>query len=402
MIDTNINYDVIIVGAGPVGLSFACSLIDLNLKVLIIDRSDLSSISNPNPDGRETALTHNSLKILKKLGVWDFIDQDKVSPLREAKVFDGDSESLLNFAASKSSIDALGYLVPSHLIRQALYQKVSSFENLSIITDLTVDSVETDNLVGQVTLSDGQILKSSLIVAADSRFSEIRRKMGIESTMKDFSKVMIITRVSHEKEHNQIALECFNYGHTLALLPLNGNISSVVLTVPTDEADDMLNMSKDKFCSFVSKGFNNSLGEMKQIGERFSYPLVGVYAQKFRSTRFALIGDAAVGMHPVTAHGFNLGLRGQDILSKSISKSLKIRKDIGSDDVLREFENKQIHLSRLMYFGTNGVVSLFTNDDAKAKQIRKLVLKFADRFPPIKSLITKHLTESKKSNLIPF
>ena len=88
MIDTNINYDVIIVGAGPVGLSFACSLIDLNLKVLIIDRSDLSSISNPNPDGRETALTHNSLKILKKLGVWDFIDQDKVSPLREAKVFD--------------------------------------------------------------------------------------------------------------------------------------------------------------------------------------------------------------------------------------------------------------------------------------------------------------------------
>ena len=402
MIDTNINYDVIIVGAGPVGLSFACSLIDLNLKVLIIDRSDLSSISNPNPDGRETALTHNSLKILKKLGVWDFIDQDKVSPLREAKVFDGDSESLLNFAASKSSIDALGYLVPSHLIRQALYQKVSSFENLSIITDLTVDSVETDNLVGQVTLSDGHILKSSLIVAADSRFSEIRRKMGIESTMKDFSKVMIITRVSHEKEHNQIALECFNYGHTLALLPLNGNISSVVLTVPTDEADDMLNMSKDKFCSFVSKGFNNSLGEMKQIGERFSYPLVGVYAQKFRSTRFALIGDAAVGMHPVTAHGFNLGLRGQDILSKSISKSLKIRKDIGSDDVLREFENKQIHLSRLMYFGTNGVVSLFTNDDAKAKQIRKLVLKFADRFQPIKSLITKHLTESKKSNLIPF
>ena len=396
------NYDVVIVGAGPAGLSLACSLIDLNLKVMIIERSDLSSISNPKPDGRETALTHNSLKILKKLGVRDFIDKNKVSPLREAKVFDGDSEPLLNFAASKSSIDALGYLVPSHLIRYALYQKVSSFENLSIISGISVDSVETDNLVGKVTLSDGQILKSSLVVAADSRFSEIRRKMGIESTMKDFSKVMIITRVSHEKNHNQIALECFNYGHTLALLPLNGNISSVVLTVPTDEADDMLNMEEEKFCSFASKGFNNSLGEMRQIGERFSYPLVGVYAQKFRSTRFALIGDAAVGMHPVTAHGFNLGLRGQDILSRSISKALKIRKDIGSDEVLREFENKQIYLSRLMYFGTNGVVSLFTNDDAKARKLRKLVLMFSNRFPPIKSLITKHLTESKKSNLIPF
>ena len=400
--NTNNNYDVIIVGAGPAGLSFACSLIDLNLKVLIVEKSTLPSIANPKPDGRETALTHNSLKVLQKLGVWDLIDQSKVSPLKEAKVFDGDSDSLLNFAANKSSIDALGYLVPNHLIRNALYTKASKSENLTIINELSVESVNTNFFSGKVSLSDGQIFESKLIVAADSRFSEIRRKMGIESIMKDFSKVMIITRVSHEKDHNQIALECFNYGHTLALLPLNGNISSVVLTVPTDEAEQMLNMNPEKFCKFASEGFNGSLGEMEQIGERFSYPLVGVYAQKFRSTRFALIGDAAVGMHPVTAHGFNLGLRGQDILSKSISKALNTGRDIGSNEVLRDFENKQIHLSRLMYFGTNGVVSLFTNDDAKAKKLRKLVLKFADQFPPIKSLITKHLTESKKSNLIPF
>ena len=399
---TTTNYDVIIVGAGPTGLSFACSLINLNLKVLLVERSNLSSISKPKPDGRETALTHNSLKILQKLGVWGLIDQSKVSPLKEAKVFDGDSDSLLNFAANKSSIHPLGYLVPNHLIRLALFQKFSQSDNLSIINELSVDSVETTISGGKVTLSDGQIFDSKLIVAADSRFSEIRRKMGIESIMKDFSKVMIITRVSHEKDHNQVALECFNYGHTLALLPLNGNISSVVLTVSTDEAEHMLSMDPEKFCKFASDGFNGALGEMKQIGDRFSYPLVGVYAQKFRSKRFALIGDAAVGMHPVTAHGFNLGLRGQDILSKSITKALNTGKDIGSDEVLRDFENKQIHLSRLMYFGTNGVVSLFTNDDAMAKQIRKLVLKFADRFPPIKSLITKHLTESKKSNLIPF
>jgi ubiquinone biosynthesis UbiH/UbiF/VisC/COQ6 family hydroxylase len=396
------NYDVIIVGAGPAGLSFACSLIGLNLNILIIEKSIHESISNPKPDGRETALTHNSLKILQNQGVWDLIDQKSVSPLKEAKVFDGDSDSLLNFAANKSSIDALGYLVPSHLIRLALYQKASSAENLTIINENSVESVSTSISGAEVTLSNEETVTSKLVVAADSRFSEIRRKMGISSTMKDFSKVMIITRVSHEKDHGQTALECFNYGHTLALLPLNGNISSVVLTVPTDEADEMLNMDKEKFCKLASDGFNGSLGLMKQIGERYSYPLVGVYAQKFRSTRFALIGDAAVGMHPVTAHGFNLGLRGQDILASAIAKALKSGLDIGSDAVLREFESKQIHLSRLMYFGTNGVVSLFTNDDAKAKQIRKLVLKFADRFPPVKSLITKHLTESKKSNLIPF
>ena len=395
-------FDIVIIGAGPAGLSFACSLAEQNLDILIVEKSPISSINNPEPDGRETALTHNSLKILQKMGVWNLIDESKVSPLKEAKVFDGDSESLLNFDTKKSKIDALGYLVPNNLIRLALFQKASKSNNLTFINDLSVDDINTNKSVAKITLSNGDSIKSKLIVAADSRFSEIRRKMGISSIMKDFSKVMIITRVSHEKPHNHVALECFNYGHTLALLPLNGDISSVVLTVPTHQADEILDMEEEKFCEMSSKGFFGKLGQMKQIGKRYSYPLVGVYAQKFRSTRFALIGDAAVGMHPVTAHGFNLGLRGQDILASSIIKAIMSGNDIGSNIVLKEFENKQIHLSRLMYFGTNGVVSLFTNDDASTKKIRKLVLKFANRFPPVKSLITKHLTESKKSNLIPF
>ena len=398
----NENYDVVVVGAGPAGLSFACSMANTDLKVLVVERSSLKVISEPEPDGREIALTHNSLKILKKIGVWNFIDEADVSPLKEAKVFDGDSDALLNFDTNKSSIEALGYLVPNYLIRRALFKKAAQIENVNIQYDISVEDVKTSSNVANIVLSNKMIIKSKLIVAADSRFSEIRRKMGVPSMMKDFSKVMIIARVSHENSHNQTALECFKYGHTLALLPLNGNVSSVVLTVSTDQSEDILKMDKENFCDFASKGFNNKLGSMKQIGDRHSYPLVGVFSQKLQTNRFALIGDAAVGMHPVTAHGFNLGLRSQDILSNSITKAFNSGVDIGSNSVLREYENKQIYLSKLMYFGTNGIVSLFTNDDAKVKKIRKLVLKFANRFPPVKSLITKHLTESKKSNLIPF
>jgi len=396
------DYDIVVIGGGPVGLSFACSMSGLNLNVLLVEKSSLKSISKPKPDGREKALTHHSRKILIKLGVWALIDEDKVSPLKEAKVFDGGSDSLLNFDAKKSAIEALGYLVPNHLIRAALYERVLQVENVTILNELMVDGVSTTSIGAEVSLSNGKTIKSKLVVAADSRFSEIRRKMGIPSVMKDFSKVMITTRMSHDKAHNHIALECFNYGHTLALLPLNGNMSSVVLTVPTDRLDEMLDLNEEKFNEMASDGFDGKLGQMKQIGDRHSYPLVGVYAQKFRATRFALIGDAAVGMHPVTAHGFNLGLRGQDLLSLSISRALNSGLDIGADAVLKEFERKQIIISRLMYFGTNGIVSLFTNDDAAIKQVRKLVLKFANRFPPVKALITQHLTESKKSNLIPF
>ena len=396
------DYDIVIIGGGPAGLSFACSMAGLDLNILLVEKSALKSISKPKPDGREIALTHHSRKILIKLGVWALIDEAKVSLLKEAKVFDGGSDSLLNFDAKKSAIEALGYLVPNHLIRAALFERASQAENVTILNELMVDGVNTTNTGAEVSLSNGKTIKSKLVVAADSRFSKIRRKMGIPSVMKDFSKVMITTRMSHEKAHNHVALEYFNYGHTLALLPLNGNVSSFVLTVPTDKLDEMLDLDEEKFNEMASAGFDGKLGQMKQIGDRHSYPLVGVYAQKFRATRFALIGDAAVGMHPVTAHGFNLGLRGQDLLSLSISRALNNGLDIGADAVLKEFERKQINLSRLMYFGTNGIVSLFTNDDVAIKQLRKLVLKFANRFPPVKALITQHLTESKKSNLIPF
>ena len=309
------DYDIVVIGGGPAGLSFACSMTSLDLNVLLVEKSTLQSISKPKLDGREIALTHHSRKILIKLGVWTLIDKAEVSPLKEAKVFDGDSVPLLNIDAKKSAIEALGYLVPNHLIRAALFEKASQAENLTILNELTVDGVSTSSLGAEVSLSNGKTIRSKLVVAADSRFSEIRRKMGIPSVMKDFSKVMITTRMSHEKAHNHIALEYFNYGHTLALLPLNCNVSSVVLTVSTDRLNEILDLDEEKFNEMASDGFHGKLGKMKQIGDRHSYPLVGVHAHKFRATRFALIGDAAVGMHPVTAHGFNLGLRGQDLLS---------------------------------------------------------------------------------------
>jgi len=396
------DYDIVIIGGGPVGLSFACSMIKSKLKVLLVEKAPLSAVANPQADGREIALTHQSRKVLTELGVWSLINQDEVSPLKEAKVFDGDSPSLLSFNTNKSAIDALGYLVPNQLIRKALFERAAHADNIDIINEISVEDASTSIDKAIIELSDGRKIEAKLIVAADSRFSAIRRKMGIPSLMRDFSKVMITARMAHEKPHNHVALECFNYGHTLALLPMNGDISSVVLTVPANKATEMLNLSEDDFNALAAKGFNNKLGAMKQVGERHSYPLVGVHAQRFKANRFALIGDAAVGMHPVTAHGFNLGLRGQNILAESVYEALDKGGDIGASTVLTRFEKKQINLTRLMFFGTNGIVALFTNDDAIAKQVRRFVLKFADKFPPVKALITQHLTESKKSNLLPF
>jgi len=395
-------YDIVIIGGGPAGLSFACSMIEADVKVLVVEKSNIDAIANPQADGREIALTHLSLKILKKLGVWDLINQAEVAPLREAKVFDGDSPSLLNFKSDDSSIEALGYLVPNYQVRQALYQRVQQADNITLMTEAMVDNVEYLEDHSAVLFADGTIINAKLVIAADSRFSNIRRKVGIPALMKDFSKVMIVTKMEHEKTHNNIALECFDYGQTLALLPMVGNASSIVLTVTTNKAQAMLDMSETDFNAKITKDFRSELGQMTQSGERHSYPLVAVHAQTFIADRFALIGDAAVGMHPVTAHGFNLGLRGQDILATLIKEACAHGQDIGSASLLKLFEKKHINLTRLMFFGTNGIVALFTNDAPVIKQVRRFVLKFAEHFPPIKYLISNHLTEAKKNKFFPF
>ncbi len=395
-------YDIVIIGGGPAGLSFACSMIEADVKVLVVEKSNIDAIANPQTDGREIALTHLSLKILKKLGVWDLIDHAQVAPLREAKVFDGDSPSLLNFKSDDSSIEALGYLVPNYQVRKALYQRVQQADNITLMTEAMVDNVEYLEDHSAVLFADDTTINAKLVIAADSRFSNIRRKVGIPALMKDFSKVMIVTKMEHENTHNNIALECFDYGQTLALLPMVGNASSVILTVSTNKAQAMLDMSEADFNAKITKDFRGELGQMTQSGERHSYPLVAVHAQTFIADRFALIGDAAVGMHPVTAHGFNLGLRGQDILATLIKEACAHGQDIGSASLLKLFEKKHINLTRLMFFGTNSIVALFTNDAPVIKQVRRFVLKFAEHFPPIKYLISNHLTEAKKNKFLPF
>ncbi|HAZ34219.1 MAG TPA: FAD-dependent hydroxylase, partial [Gammaproteobacteria bacterium] len=195
------------------------------------------------------------------------------------------SPSLLNFKSDDSSIEALGYLVPNYQVRQALYQRVQQADNITLMTEAMVDNVEYLEDHSAVLFADGTTINAKLVIAADSRFSSIRRKMGIPALMKDFSKVMIVTKMEHENTHNNIALECFDYGQTLALLPMVGNASSVVLTVTTDKSQAMLDMSETDFNAKITKDFRGELGQMTQSGERHSYPLVAVHAQTFIANR---------------------------------------------------------------------------------------------------------------------
>ncbi len=388
------NKNLIIIGAGPASLSLALSLKNADIKIIIIEKLDQESIANPKMDGRDIALTHFSKSILSELDIWGNIDSDQISPIKEAKVLNGDSPYTLhfNYHESKHPVDALGYLVPNYLIRQALYEKVQHQKNVNLITSTSISEIQTDHATASVTLDTGEILSADLVVAADSRFSTTRRSMGISASMQDFGRTIIVCRMQHSLSHHHTAYECFQYGRTIAVLPLTGNQSSIVVTVPANQANQILSMNEDTFNHYIQQGLNNRFGHMTLITDRYSYPLVAVYADKFVSTRFALLGDAAVGMHPVTAHGFNLGLQGQQTLSTLVQTALNQNQDIGSQKLLEKYQSKHRRVSKPIYLGTNAIVKLYTNDLLPAKLLRKGLLHFSNRFPPIKQSITRQLT----------
>ena len=388
------NYDVIIIGAGPAGLSFARSLADTGLQIAILEKNSLIDLQKPNEDGREIALTHLSVRLMKELGAWDRIDPEFIAPIKSARVLNGNSSYTLDFTRPSADMEALGYLIPNHLIRQAFYEEVAQMRNVTLLTDTTVSDVHVNEQTAEVSLSTGETYQASLVVSADSRFSATRRIMGVGAHMQDFSRTAIVCRMEHQFAHQQSAFECFLYGKTIALLPMNGQLSSVVITLANQQVDTVLNMDEVQFNTQVQSWFGNRLGGMKLVGKRHSYPLVAVHADKFVARRYATVGDAAVGMHPVTAHGFNLGIRGADTLANELRQAQRKGKDIGSLDVLKRYEKKHMHVTRFLYHGTNQIVGLFTNETLPAKVARTAVLRVANNFPPVRQMIVNKLTES--------
>lgn len=389
--------DIIIVGAGPAGLAFARYFKGSDLKICIIEKAPLSALQNPSYDGREIALTHRSKEILQNLGVWQRIDEREIYPLKDAKVFNGGADYALHFTVPTltklgGSIDRLGNLISNHNIRRAVFDEVATMDNVELITDAAVVAVASDEAQASVTLNDGRVLHSRLLIAADSRLSGVRRMLGIGAQMKDFGRTVIVFRVSHPLSNGATAQECFLYGRTLALLPLNDYLTNCVITLDNTQADELLSLSPEALAAEAQRMMGDRLGKLTIAGSVHHYPLMGVHAHQFHGTRAALIGDAAVGMHPVTAHGYNLGLLSADTLAPLILAAHRSTQDIGSQALLSRYNRKhQLH-TRPLYHGTNTMVELFTNDKPAARTVRNLALRISNNLPPVKHWIAKQLT----------
>ena len=383
-------YDLIIVGAGPAGQSLAARLAQAPLRIALIDREPKAALAAPVYDGREIALTQMSVERMKRLGVWERLASEEVAPLARAEVLNGQSRYMLGFA-EHSGKSALGLLVPNSAIRRSLFQTIASQDNCDLYLGqaATIEAIDSAN--ARVRLADGAILKGQMVVAADTRLSSLRQSQGISAHMLDFGRTMLVCRVRHTKPHRGVATEWFDHGQTIAMLPLNNNQSSFVLTLSTHAMQSVMALSDEDFAREVERRTAARWGAIMVTSARHAYPLVAVYASRFVGQRFALIGDAAVGMHPVTAHGFNFGLRSAFVLGDEIMRALKSGHDIADVRGLARYERGHRRATAPLYAATNVIARLYSDERPLARIARTAGLHLMNAMPGARRLVETSL-----------
>ncbi|MGY6587863.1 MAG: 5-demethoxyubiquinol-8 5-hydroxylase UbiM [Wenzhouxiangella sp.] len=384
--------DIAIVGAGPAGLCMAAALADFGCSVVLIDPASAEQLAAPAFDGREIALTHASRRRLQALGVWSQIDPDDISPLRDAWVFDRDDPTPLAISHQDGRSEQLGFLVPNHAIRRAAFAACPDTIKAASLFGRRVVQVDQGDSRHRLTLDDGSSLEATLVIAADSRHSATRRAFGIAAHQRDFGRSMLVCRMALERDHQQVAWEWFGADRTLALLPINGGVGSAVITRPHAEIQALAALEESAFNEAVTGLYQQRLGRMTLVSERCVYPLVGVWPDRLVAPGFAAIGDAAVGMHPVTAHGFNLGLAGVEILAESLQRSQNGGPFVARPSALAAYQRRHRRTALPMYLATSAVVGLYTRQGPMSSLLRRAALRGAHRLTPFRRLIASQLT----------
>lgn len=390
------NENVVIIGAGPAGLCLSLALAARGIDVDLVERQEAEALAAPTYDGREIALTHRSMRMLRELGVWERLPADGIAPIRRARVMD-DANPGFEVDGQAFGQDRVGVLVSNHHIRSSAWQAVAEQSRIRVHCGVAVESVSTDVTQARIRFADRRLLDAALLVAADSRFSQTRRSMGIPVHMHDFGKTMVLARMRHAVANDGTAWEWFGRGHTRAVLPLGEHLASTVLTLPGREAQALMELSDEDFANAVAAHYEGRLGKMELASTRHAYPLVATWAHRFVAPRFALAGDAAVGMHPVTAHGFNLGIASVEHLAHAAGDGLNRHRDPGHAQMLARYQRQHRAGSALMFAGTQAVAGLFTDERAFAQPLRKLAIGAVRAVPMLRrALVAGLLDESPR------
>ena len=383
-------FDVVISGASFGGLALACGLsraLGLDFKIALIDRVAQSAAA-PKADSRASALSAASKRMLEVLDIWPLV-ADVAQPVTGIEITDSTLETgvrpvLLTYDNVTADGEPATYIVPNTALQAALRRGVESSSSLELITPAEAIDFASNESGIEVTLADGGAIAASLLVAAEGRRSRLREAAGIKVVGWSYPQIGIVVTVRHDRPHGGRAVQHFLPSGPFAILPLTGNRSCITWTEDAVEAKRILALDDADFLAEVDKRFGGKLGALSLDGPRQSWPLEMHLARRYVGPRFALIGDAAHGVHPIAGQGLNLAFRDVAALVEVLSDSIRLGFDAGDAQALVRYERWRRFDSTISAATFDGLNRLFSSDRALIRSGRDFGLGLVDRMPMLK------------------
>ena len=387
--------EIIIAGGGLVGNALAIALAQGGVKVAVIDPLPREQQVAAGFDGRTSAISSGTVRILTHMNVWQHI-APSAQPIHDIRVCDQDKPGFVHYS-DKDVGEPFGYIVENNILRRGLYMGLEGEANITVLQD-KVTGFSTTAASATATLESGKTLSAPLLIAADGRFSKLREQAGIPSRVISYDQTAIVCVIEHEHAHEGLALEKFYPVGPFALLPLKPldgvNRSGVVWTEHESDAAQYVALSDEEFNAElqhrVGEASDNYWGSVKVVGKRFAYPLKLMHAEQFTAHRFALVGDAAHGIHPIAGQGVNLGYRDVAVLAELILDQRKLGLDVGAESLLAHYQRWRRFDSFSMTASTDILNRLFSNNVPGLSLIRRAGMVAVNNLPPLKRYFMKH------------
>jgi 2-octaprenyl-6-methoxyphenol hydroxylase len=379
--------DIIIIGGGLNGFAQALAFAAHGVTCHLVDRADPANMLAPDFDGRVSAISSSSMKMLTAIGLGAALE-GQGCPIEQIWVSDQLKPGALDFVPAPGD-GYLGVMIENRLIRQVLFEEAQKRTEITLHMPVEIASTSIDEGGVRVEIKHGPTLSASLLVIAEGRKSVSRDAAGIRLTEWDYAHEAMVTAIIHEKPHRNIAYEIFYSSGPFAILPMlddeaGRHRSAIVWSVSRGDAASYRKLSPRAMAHEIEKAMGGMLGTIEMNAPVSSYPLGFQHANRITDTRMALIGDSAHGMHPIAGQGLNLGLRDVAALAQVVVEGMRLGLDPGDAQLLDRYARWRSLDIQTVMMATDTLNKLFGIPGKTASAARRIGLSAVQRIKPIK------------------
>ena len=387
--------NIIISGLGISGLITASLFCKEKLQVHCFEPSDFAKLSE---DQRTTAFLNPAINVFKEIGIWGNI-KPFAQPLREMEIIDaaefkkfGKTTSVV-FDPKEISLKNFGYNIPNKIVSATLLDFLEGKENFILHNrDSLVDHYAFDQNI-LVKSAKGKVLEGQLLISCEGRDSEIRKREKISKFKTTYNQMAMVFQVSHSKNHKDKTTEILDSGGPFTIIPLRrstNQLKSTIVWMDTSEViNEAFNLKEPEFNALITKKSIEMRGQLKLISGKQKWPVSSQITKALVSKRTVLIAESAHVMPPTGAQGLNTSVEDIIYLYQICKKAFRRNKDMGADEVLRQYSLVRLPLTGGKVFGIHLLNKISMTENRFLKTVRKNFLKHLDRSPALKRTLIK-------------